>query len=74
MSKTEINKEFFNELLELCRKHKVNINNALIQFGHEHKFYEVDINAAWDILKTENQLEVFEKSPDKNVFNIKGTK
>jgi len=71
--------KFFKELLTLCKKYKVNMENTKIEFYSdfdEQKYYEVEINGSWDIREDQDQLSAYEFIPQKveSVFSIKGTK
>jgi len=71
---------FFNDLLKICRKHKVNMTGARVEFNADFKpdgdyiAYEVDVNGAWEINNDQDQLSVYGVMPQPIIetFSIKG--
>lgn len=66
--------EFVKKLYELCREHKVNLRVELESDDEKYSHYEITITGAWDILKTQNAVNVYGISRDDFIMSLKGTK
>lgn len=65
---------FCNDLLKLCKKHKVNIECGSRVSTHDNKTYEIELTGMWDIRKEYDALVADEiEQSVKNTIKIKGT-
>lgn len=69
-----INKDFVNELFELCKKHKQNVHVVVDSEEENIQHYEVDITGAWEIRTDCNAVEVQAVPFSNVVMEISGKK
>ncbi len=69
-----IEKDFIQELYELCKKYKKNIEAKVETTDSKVHHYEVTITGAWEISKKHSAVEVYQVFNQECVMSINGDK